>query len=596
MRDVIVIGAGGGGPIVAKELAARGLDVLLLEAGAHDNSDTQWSHFEADAAGANGFQRWGPANRAQAPWRRELPQNSFLSQVAGVGGTTRHYWANSPRSMPGVFSGHGGKDKDSYDRKHRFPFPYRELVPYYEWVEATLPVQTAPMGTKDEIFFAAAQSIGLPVQKGKDIVRDSFRPEENAILQPSGNAGRITGIANPSDARDPLAFPNAQGCTFCGHCATGCYMPVRAPRNLKAKRSTYNSYVPMALTADLWSRGGRAITLIADAFAVQVHTEENSQGTLARAVTWRRGADGARFTEEARVIVMAGGAVETPRLWLNSQLPNPNDWVGRGFTDHAPDAVIGVMPFSVKASHGPGAAARADFPGRGFLHLSNLTPGQSAGIGANISQAGMAGLYTNGVEDTSTADSTGRLVGLALKNAFSDIDRLFALSVLTDDDVEAQNRVMLSDTAPIDEHGRIPRLVLHPRNRSARTQANREWMVAKAVELVRAAGAIHVHRTNLAPVVSHPMSSMRMGLSAANSVLTSNAEARWVKRLFIADNSVLANSLGGVNPTLTTQALATRTAEHIFQMYFGGAPWVHKEAPISSIAASVTHAVMQRGL
>ena len=26
MRDVIVIGAGGGGPVVAKELAARGLD------------------------------------------------------------------------------------------------------------------------------------------------------------------------------------------------------------------------------------------------------------------------------------------------------------------------------------------------------------------------------------------------------------------------------------------------------------------------------------------------------------------------------------------------------------------------------------------
>ena len=34
MRDVIVVGAGGGGPVVAKELAARGLDVLVLEAGA----------------------------------------------------------------------------------------------------------------------------------------------------------------------------------------------------------------------------------------------------------------------------------------------------------------------------------------------------------------------------------------------------------------------------------------------------------------------------------------------------------------------------------------------------------------------------------
>jgi len=41
MRDVIVIGAGGGGAVVAKELAARGLDVLLLEAGArHADPET----------------------------------------------------------------------------------------------------------------------------------------------------------------------------------------------------------------------------------------------------------------------------------------------------------------------------------------------------------------------------------------------------------------------------------------------------------------------------------------------------------------------------------------------------------------------------
>ena len=33
MRDVIVVGAGGGGGVIAKELGGRGLDVLLLEAG-----------------------------------------------------------------------------------------------------------------------------------------------------------------------------------------------------------------------------------------------------------------------------------------------------------------------------------------------------------------------------------------------------------------------------------------------------------------------------------------------------------------------------------------------------------------------------------
>ena len=37
MRDVIIVGAGGGGAVIAKELASRGLDVLLLEAGPRSN-------------------------------------------------------------------------------------------------------------------------------------------------------------------------------------------------------------------------------------------------------------------------------------------------------------------------------------------------------------------------------------------------------------------------------------------------------------------------------------------------------------------------------------------------------------------------------
>ncbi|TMQ10504.1 MAG: hypothetical protein E6J90_32035 [Deltaproteobacteria bacterium] len=54
-----------------------------------------------------------------------------------------------------------------------------------------------------------------------------------------------------------------------------------------------------------------------------------------------------------------------------------------------------------------------------------------------------------------------------------------------------------------------------------------------------------------------------MGVSPNDSVLDDTAEARPVKRLFIADNSALANALGGPNPTLTSQALATRTAEKL---------------------------------
>jgi hypothetical protein len=74
---------------------------------------------------------------------------------------------------------------------------------------------------------------------------------------------------------------------------------------------------------------------------------------------------------------------------------------------------------------------------------------------------------------------------------------------------------------------------------------------------LRSLGAKKVYRINKPPFAIHSHSTMRMGLSADDSVLDASAESRSVKRLFIADNSALANGIGGPNPTLTTQALAT---------------------------------------
>lgn len=585
MRDVIVVGAGGGGAVIAKELAGRGLDVLMLEAGPRfANPDNDWSHFEREANGfGTGVFRFGPADRTKPAWVRELAQNSLLLQLSGVGGSTNHYLGNSPRSMPGVFMDYDGADRDAYDTAHLFPFAYRDLIPYYEWVEHTLPVATAPMGTKEEIFFDAATRLGLPVQTSKDITRAAFRPQENAILQPRGNAGKTT---------DPkkLVFPKARGCTFCGFCAQGCFEPIGAPINLNAKRSTSVSYVPMALTADLWAEEGKAITLMHDAFALRV----NTQGDTARSVTWRIGATGENHTEEASVIVLAGGAIETPRLWLNSGLPNPNDWVGRGLTEHFVDLILGVMPFETGSSKGPQSAARIDFPGLGMLENIGNPPAAQAGL-MSLSDAGMAGFYDNGLPGGAHgADAVGRLVGPVLKHVMSNIDRLLNVDVFTDDDVEAQNRVSLSTTLPPDEHGPVPRVTVQQRNRSARTVRNRETLVAKTVELLRAAGATEVYRMNKGSFMLHLHSTMRMGLSGDNSVLKEDAEARWVKRLFIADNSALANGVGGVNPTLTMQAIATRTAETIFQRYFDGDPWVDSESPVSSIDPAVTKAVIER--
>ncbi|HEY8200098.1 MAG TPA: GMC family oxidoreductase N-terminal domain-containing protein, partial [Actinomycetota bacterium] len=587
MRDVIVIGAGGGGPVVAKELAQRGLDVLLLEGGArHGNPEQEWSHYENDANNpVTGFLRFGPADRSKPAWLRELPQSCFVFQCSGVGGTTQHYYGNSPRAAPGVFAGYDGADAAAYDRDHLFPFAYRDLIPYYEWVEATLPVQTAAMGTKEQIFLDAAAAMGLPFNTSKNVTRPSFRPQENAILQPGGTAGTTTDAAS-------LVYPKATGCTLCGYCLQGCYEPRHAPRNLYAKRSTDNSYVPMGLSAAGWASGGRNVTLLADAFVTKVHTAQEGGRLVAKGVTWRVGATGEQATEEAKVVVLAGGATESPRLWLNSGLPDPNGWVGRGYTDHFLDWVIGVMPGETGTSKGASSAARVDFPGHGALENVGLGPALEA-FTACFSDAGLSGFYDNGRgAPPSGADTRGRLVGTQLRDLIGNLDHILNVLVIPDDDVEKQNGVSLSSAFPADEHGPIAKLEIYPRGRTRRTLDNRAFLVGKAVELLRAGGAKQVHHMDWPPLILHTQSSMRMGADPSDSVIDPNAESWTVKRLFVADTGALSNGVGSSNPTLSGQALATRTAERIFQMYFGGDPWVGREAPVSSVDDAVTRAVL----
>src|ERR1700730_10895525 len=432
MRDGIGIGAGGGGPVVAKELAQRGLDVLLLEAGPrHADPEREWTHLENDANNPlSGYFRFGPADRSKPAWARELPQNSFLWQRSGVGGTTQHYYGNCPRAAPGTFVGYEGADPAAYDTAHLFPFPYAELVPYYEWVEATLPVQTAAMGTKEQKFLESAAAMRLPLNTSKTVTHDGFRPQENAILQPGGNAGKTSN-------KDLLVYPKATGCTFCGYCFEGCYEPRHAPRYLLAKRSTDNSYVPMGLTANVWAPGGKAVTLIADAFVTNIATAQEAGQLVAKGVTWRVGSSGELVSEDAKVVVMAAGCTEDPRLWLNSGLPNPNDWVGRGYTDHFFDWVFGVFDTPTGSSKGVGSSARCDFPGQGGLENVGLPPGLQA-FSMNFSDSGIRGAYTNGRGPTGPWDGpAGRILGPDLKRILSHVDQLLNVLVITDDDVEA---------------------------------------------------------------------------------------------------------------------------------------------------------------
>jgi choline dehydrogenase-like flavoprotein len=351
----------------------------------------------------------------------------------------------------------------------------------------------------------------------------------------------------------------------------------------------------MALSAGGWAPGGRDVALVTDATVTRIRTRITLAGLQAAGVTWRDNDSGAVLSEDARVVVMAGGCIEDPRLWFNSGLPDPNGWVGRGLTDHAFDWVTGVFDEVTDSSKGPASAARADFPGRGGIENIGLAPALQ-NLSMLLSDSGVRGAYTSGRGVAGAWDGlTGRPLGAELREVMDDVNKLLNILVITDDDVERANRVTLSPLPP-DANGAVPKVRMRKRDRSPRTRANREFLATRAAEILRAAGARKVIRIDMAPLMLHNQSSMRMGDSPLDSVLQPTAEARAVRALYVASNAALANSAGGANPTLTTQAVATRTAEDIFTRYFGGDPWVGREDPVSSIDDRVTAAVLSRGI
>lgn len=561
--DVLIIGAGGGGPVVAKELGERGINVVLLEAGpwygnrkwpnpnqapgAISSSESEdlsidilhkcFTNYESDMNDiATGKLRWGPANRNENPWTRNIPQAGFAWQSSGVGGSTLLYFANSPRAHQIAVDG-------------IWPISYNEIIPYYEKVEAELAISPAPMTTKDELFFYGAKKAGWPLLKTLNVSHPGYRPQPNAILSP------------PSDINNSdFKFDgNSEGCTLCGHCVNGCCIGPMIEK--VAKRSTLSSYVPYAL------RTGR-VEVRPNTFVIKILTEKDqAEGLKAIGVRFRDTWTGETGEIMARAVVMAAGAIESPRLWLNSKLP-VNPWVGKGLTSHWFDCVAGIFDEKVlldvvgasgiEPYIGQNSAARFDYPGLGVIQLLGLSPGLYSTILYSLSSNGYN--FLRQPEPDQPWDIEGRVAGPELVELMSEYPRTLSVLIFTSDEANQKNGVTL-DTYLRDAHGSIPKIKYQPSNLDSK---KRDKLAAIAADIFKQAGAKKIIRPNLPPgLFIHIESTMRIGL-----VTDSACEALQVKRLFIADNSVHYNSLGGPNPTLTTQALAIRSAEKLVKKYF----------------------------
>jgi hypothetical protein len=531
--DVIIIGAGAGGMVIAKELGEKGVKVLVLEAGpwygnrkwpepnrergpeiSFDPGDIdielyrrQLQPLENDLADlvTGKIYRFGPADRRRAPWFRNRAQPGMILQAAAVGGTSVHYWGNSPRAYPGAING-------------IWPISYSELIPYYEKVEATLPITFAEPEALDQLFLYGGKRQGWEYEETYDVTKPLLRPQPNAIL-----------LGEQPEGTHPL-------------------------------RSTNISYVPLALET-----GNVAIR--PNIFITKILTHYDSCGCLqAHGVIIRDTWTGEIGELHGKIIVMATGAIETPRLWINSGLPD-NPWVGRGLVNHYFDYVFGLFDrediqrivgvTNLEPYEGVFSSSRLDIPGIGCIEPVGLTPGWTALWNFGYSSAGYS--QFNPPEPGAPWQARGRVVGSDLKEMMAGYNQILNILVITDDTPDIRNGITV-DPLIKDEHGPVPLIKYTP---SLADSKKRDKLSRIAGELLVKAGAKKVVRADWPPTFGHIECTMRMGF-----VVDTNCEAFQVKRLFIADNSVHYNGLGSPNPTLTTQALVTRTAEKIVEKYF----------------------------
>lgn len=562
---MIIIGAGAGGAVAAKELGELGIKVIVLEAGPW-YGNKKWPNPNRDRGPTSssspadldinllrqqytknehtmndpitGRFRWGPADRRRPPWQRIIPNYGQLWQSTGVGGTIQHYWANSPRAYAMAID-------------DTWPISYRELIPYYEKVEDTLPVHPAPTTSKEELFYYGAQKAGWSLINTLNPTTPGYRPQPNAILHPNER------LMDSDLSMDELS--KMEGCTLCGHCVNGC--PHGPSLDKVAKRPTNISYVPLALKTG-------NVEIRPNIYTTKILTENHpKEGIQAVGVQYRDTWTGETGELYGKVVVMAAGCIESPRLWLNSDLPY-NSWVGRGLTNHYWDWVTGIFDEkdlmrilgqrNVNPFVGPTSGGRLDYPGLGCIQPSGVSPGLFSSLTFGFSQSGY---YFKQEQSSKDWDLRGRVVGSELLEWMNNYSNTLSIMILTDDQPYKRNGVSI-DPMLKDEYGPIPIVQYTPSREDAK---KRDQLVKISADILRLAGAKKILRTDWpANLFTHIESTMRMGF-----VVDHNCESYQVKRLFIADNSVHFNGIGGPNPTLTTQALATRTAEKLTSKYFG---------------------------
>ncbi|MCA1682995.1 MAG: GMC family oxidoreductase [Actinobacteria bacterium] len=498
--DVAIVGCGAGGGVLAQRLARAGWRVVALDAGPFWDPDRDWV---SDERGSHHLYWTEPRVIAGDD---PVPLGSNNSG-RGVGGGTVHFAGYTPRFHPSDF-----RTRSTDGVGADWPISYRELRPYYEAIEAELPVagQPWPWGDPHRYPHSPHPVSGL----GMLLVRGCSRLGIDVRVGP-------VAIANGR-------FGNRPHCIYRGFCLQGC--------KVNAKASTLITHVPDALASGAEIR--------ADCMVSGIDIGPDGR---ARGVTYFRG--GVERRQRARLVAVAGYAIETPRLLLNSAcsrfpegVGNDHDLVGRYVMVQGAAQTAGRFAEEVRMYKAPPPEASTE-----AFYETDPTADHQRGFSIQC----VGPLPVTWAEHVVAEGHWGDV----LREYMRDYVHWATIGVLCEFLPRADNRVTLD--AERDRHG-IP----VARFSYSQCENDRRLMAAgtrKMSEILQAAGAEETVTINRN---AHLVGGCRMGAIAAEGVVDRDLRSFAVPNLYVTDGSVLPTE-GAANPALTIMALAARCADHL---------------------------------
>jgi choline dehydrogenase-like flavoprotein len=257
--------------------------------------------------------------------------------------------------------------------------------------------------------------------------------------------------------------------------------------------------------------------------------------------------------QRAKNVVVAGYAIETPRLLLNSACPrfpdgvaNSSGLVGKYFMTQSNHAVFATFAEKIRWYKGPPSLAITE-------HWNYTDSGKDFPGGYCFMSQGPLP-----IEWARNLSSGRSLWGIELRNEMTRYNHQAGLKIVGEVLPQEQNRVELTDET--DEYGlRIPRIVFSYAEDDRKLYRH---AIRTMSEALAAAGGSDLWS---ADDTAHLYGGCRMGMNPRDSVTNPDGRSWDIPNLWICDGSLFPTT-GAVNPSLTIQANACRIADRIREM------------------------------